>query len=506
MKYSILVLSLVFLFTFCKKDRPPASDPPVVNPPLSGENNILSFRATVAGIAITGTIQDTLITASTPNGTSGGLRTLKPSITISPNATISPDTSLTQDFTQPVIYTVKAANGKEKKYKVTITVIAPTVLDNNHLPDTLKDIAPGIDYIVQSGLTLAGIHKMLVVDPGVTIQFDSATGIYIHNGAALKMIGTSAKPITLQGKNLRRGDWAGVQIHSNNTENQWEYVTLRDAGGAGAPGGVKAGLAIMDDTSLMEDTHLSIKHCKVLGNLNWGILDVPGLYNYERTVFTAFENNELADNVKAMSLNIELVEKIDATNNIYNNGQNAITIGGNVNREVTLKPLTGNYQIDETVFLRNRLNVLPGVMIWCSGHALITTTGDVSGLGSFVANGTADKHIWLRGLDDQGHTAGPGWQGLILDNDNPDILLNYCDFSRSGFTVIDPGSPSCPGKVMAVINFAPTCSRFTSKCIVTNCSIIGNGMAYGIVYKNGSTIDFSNTTFNHSVLQNTLSY
>lgn len=505
MKYFFLALTLLSLFAFCKKERP---RPPVTNPPLSGENNILSFQITIAGIVLTGTIQDTIITASIPDGTAGYLRALKPSITISPSATISPDTSLPRDFTQPAIYTVKAANGMEKKYKVTITVVGPTVLDNNHLPDTLKDIAPGIDYSVQSLLTLAGVQKKLVVEPGVTIQFDSATGIYIHDGAALKMIGTSAKPITLQGKNLRSGDWAGIRISSNNTENQWEYVMLRDAGGAGAPGGVKAGLAIVDDTSLMADTHLSIKHSQIIGSRNWGILDASGPYNYSRTVFTAFENNDISFNTKAMSLNVEVVEKIDLTNKIHDNGQNAITIGGNVNREVTLRSMTVDYQIDGTISLRNRLNVLPGVTIWCSGHALITTTGDVSGTASFVANGTVEKHIRLRGLDDQIHTAGPGWQGLILDSDNPDILLNYCDIFRAGYVVIDnSGNPSCQGNVMTAINFAPTCTRFTSKCIVTNCTITANNESgYGIVFKNGSIIDFSNTTFDTSPLKDTLSY
>lgn len=82
--------------------------------PKSNEKEIKSFqigdfKSTITGNAITVRVPaDTDVTA------------LKPSITVSDSATVTPASGVAQDFSQPVIYTVRAENGLEQVYVVTV--------------------------------------------------------------------------------------------------------------------------------------------------------------------------------------------------------------------------------------------------------------------------------------------------------------------------------------------------------------------------------------------------
>ena len=62
------------------------------------------------------------ISVSVPYGTT--LANATPSIMVSPGASVSPASGVPQDFTQPVIYTVTAADSTTQEYTVAITVEA----------------------------------------------------------------------------------------------------------------------------------------------------------------------------------------------------------------------------------------------------------------------------------------------------------------------------------------------------------------------------------------------
>ena len=87
--------------------------------PLSNDCDITSFKIGDA----TGTITDTAIAVEVAHGTD--VTSLKPTIVISEGASVSPKSGTSKDFTNPVEYTVTAANGTStKKYTVTVTVAA----------------------------------------------------------------------------------------------------------------------------------------------------------------------------------------------------------------------------------------------------------------------------------------------------------------------------------------------------------------------------------------------
>ncbi|QXP54748.1 PKD domain-containing protein [Cellulophaga sp. HaHa_2_95] len=98
-------------------------------PALSSDNNITSFS--INGVA--GVISGTTITVTLPAGTD--VSSLTPAIIHTGN-TVNPDTGIAQDFTNPVAYTVSAADTTTKTYTVTAIIsaavnIEPVAIDDN---------------------------------------------------------------------------------------------------------------------------------------------------------------------------------------------------------------------------------------------------------------------------------------------------------------------------------------------------------------------------------------
>lgn len=87
-----------------------------------------------------------------------------------------------------------------------------------------------VDYVIKTFISISS-NRVITIKPGVKIQFEGAdVGISVRGQAALKMIGTAAKPIILEEKIANAGSWKGISLVSTNTENQWKYVTIRHAG------------------------------------------------------------------------------------------------------------------------------------------------------------------------------------------------------------------------------------------------------------------------------------
>ncbi len=97
----------------------------------------------------TGVISGTDIAVSVPFGTD--VTALTPDITIS-GASISPLTGVVQDFTNPVLYTVTAADASTKVYTVTVTVAA--------------QVTHTLTYTAGSNGSITGTSPQTVVDGG----------------------------------------------------------------------------------------------------------------------------------------------------------------------------------------------------------------------------------------------------------------------------------------------------------------------------------------------------
>jgi len=104
-------------------------------PAISSDNNITSFS--INGVA--GVISGTTITVTLPAGTD--VSSLTPAIIHTGN-TVNPDTGIAQDFTNPITYTVTAANLETQEYSV--TVIMPTLSDTKDITSFSIDGVAGV--------------------------------------------------------------------------------------------------------------------------------------------------------------------------------------------------------------------------------------------------------------------------------------------------------------------------------------------------------------------------
>ncbi|WP_127534445.1 DUF4073 domain-containing protein, partial [Paenibacillus kobensis] len=165
------------LFTFTIKNAsvsPPASS-------LSSEKAITGFSFNGLTPAVAGTVNETAktVTVTVPHGTN--VASLVPTITHT-GASVSPNSGTVQNFTNPVTYTVTAADSTTQQYTVTVTVTpaAPNVTADDAaniivgLDTTMEYQIDGGSYVKYDGMNapdLSGNHTVLVRVPA-----DAATG------------------------------------------------------------------------------------------------------------------------------------------------------------------------------------------------------------------------------------------------------------------------------------------------------------------------------------------
>ncbi len=496
LRINTLLLAIGFLLLFaCGKKGGDAPVTPVTT--KSAEKNITTFSFSSLSPAVSGTINGTAISLTVPFGTP--VSALVPTIAIAPKATVLPASGVPNNFTQPATYTVTAEDGTTRMYTVTVTVTPPAtqVVDcanGANIPTTWEDRGDGVDYLVKCNLTIAS-GTVLTIKPGVRIQFEgAASGFTVVNGAGLKMVGTAEKPIILEGSTSARGSWKGVEIDSKLPDNQWEYVTLRHAGG----GTYKAGLLINSYAYFLHDTQLSIKNCTFSNNAGYGIWDYDNRFTYARVVFSAFENNVFSGNeLSAMRITFDALGKLDTRSKYSDNGQTfiEITASGGGRNNTTVRKIDAGYRIMENISLYQKMTVEPGVAIEFFTDAGLTLERG----GTLIARGTSSSPIRFTG-----YKAGTGiWLGFSLGNNDPEVALTYCLIDGAGSNKMN--ASSCVGNVKAALNFYPSCNDISSVGLVSNCTISNSGGS-GIVWKKGIVLTLTSNTYSGNTAANEQMY
>ena len=470
MKNSIKLLCLVLvslvLLSGCRKK--------------SSENKILSFKfASLEGVEVTITESPKRIVALVPFGTN--LTSLVPIITISENATIRPASGIVTDFTEPVVYTVTAEDGSEAKYTAVVNINQnedegedgdPTHLsgfiDNNR---TLPDLGFKVDYVIDGTLRLTE-YALLTVEPGVTIVFsDKDSGIEVGENAGLKMVGTANKPITLKGPldQQSNGSWDRILIHSDRSENQFEYVRFLRGGQSDE---LWHGVVNVQDKG-----KLSMKHCLIDGSLNTGLTTEGSGY------MTVFEDNV----IRNCSLypwatqNFQtLCSDIRYNNTLTGNVDNRVYVGAQnleLNDPMTLAALPIPYYFNEGFnFLGNKtITFQEGVTIEMPFGKNIWVGNDCA----FIAKGTAEKPIVFRNGD-----SGTAWGGIIFSSTRSSNIMEHCQVIGCGDS--DPWDHSC-------------CLYIRSDAVLTlNNNSFGHSNFYGVGIEsivNWANVQHSGNTF-----------
>ena len=456
--------------------------------PKSTAKDITKFSFAALSPVVDATIDATAktIKATLPAGTDA--TKLVPTITISDKATVSPATGVATDFSKVVTYTVTAEDGTTQAYGVTITVTptpvatTKTIKSSSDLTDVLEDLGDGVDYIVTANISIDGT-RIVTVKPGVRIQFEGGnSGLSISGQAALKMIGTSAKPIILEGKPAVAGSWTGIRHRSNNIENQWEYVTIKNAGG----GSDKAALWL---DGISNAIRISIKNCTFSDNTGYGIYDADDFYSGNH--LTGFENNTFTNNTKsALRIRVPEMGSLDSKSSYINNGQKYIEVNkssSDPDLDIIVKKIEVPYRILKVMKIIQKMTISPGVTFeFASDAGFFISYGSKD--ASIIAKGTAAEPIKFIGYLPNINGL---WQGFVLEGGNPETIFTYCTLDGAGSVKSNP----CSGEYKAALSFgASPCGNYTGRGQVTNCTISGSG-GYGIVYTTGDPVTLKDNTF-----------
>jgi Domain of unknown function (DUF5018) len=414
---------------------------------------------------------------------------LVPTVTVSAKATVAPASGATQDFSKAVVYTVTAEDGTTQAY--TANIVAPpapvvttkTIDCNTTIPEVWEDLGDGVDYVVKCNISINST-KVITIKPGVKIQFEGGnSGFYVTSQAALKMIGTAAKPIILEGKVATAGSWKGVELDAINIENQWEYVTIRYAGG----GSNKAGLLL---SGIDQAIRVSLKNCTFTDNTGYGIYNDDDFFAGNQ--FNGFENNVFTNNTKA-ALRIRLSEmgSLDSKSSFANNGLKYIEVAKSAydsDVELNIKKIDVPYRITALFTLREKMVINPGVTM-----EFLTDAGfyisDSDKKPTIVADGTAAQPIKFVGYI--ANTKGV-WAGIGIQNGSVETKLNYCIIDGAGskeFFCIPATS-----KAAIYLGREVNCTDQAGKGTITNCTITNSG-GYGIAYRLADAVTAKDNTY-----------
>ena len=336
---------------------------------------------------------------------------------------------------------------------------------------TWPDLGLPVDYVVSGRVYVKG-NALLTIEPGVTIMFDGNDGgLTVEENAGISMVGTPDKPIVFTGptNNPNNGSWNNILIHSVRNDNRLEYVQF--IRGGSQDGQWRAPVEIRGKVHM--------NNCLVDGSLSNGITtEYSGC-------FYSFDNNTIkncADYAWKTENNASLYEGVGYNNIFIANGKNMIFVGPSyyaLEDHTTLKRMSIPYYFPNGYDIREayKYTIEPGVtMLFGSNQGFI-----ISEATTFIADGTIDAPITIRGLEDE-----PGfWNGIRYSSNKQASIMNYVNISGGGY-----------GNGWSESNNLYIYEGSDRRLTITNC-VISKSQYYGIQV--GSPETMQNITHNNVI-------
>jgi hypothetical protein len=449
MKQTFFKLSGVFfllLFTLngCKKDDS-TQDP--VTKIVSVGKQITYFKiVTPAATGIIDTVNKT-VSVTVPIGTV--LTSLVTDISIAAGHTITPASGQAQNFSSPVVYSIKRPDNTITTWTVTVGTGGVSV--DQDITSSVNWTADKTYFI--TGHISIGNNSVLTIQPGTVIKFSAGASLSIGDGSNATLIanGTSVKPIIFTSSALvpAAGAWEGLFFEDYTLNNSsLSYCNIMYAGSNTNYGALN-----------IDGCDLSISNCTISLSGSYGIWT-----NYTNSLggFSTFNNNNI-NTTSQYGLVID-AQKLGTvgTGNTFTNCF-GILINGDFKStsSQTWKNLTIPYIIEGEVDIDGNLTIEPGTQFrfeaagWFAiGYYAATT---------FIADGTSASPIKF--TSNASSPVAGSWRGITFyDYTQTNSKMNYCIFDYAGSNVSE-GALYMSG---------------TSSIIFTN-STIRNSSSYGIV-------------------------
>ena len=325
---------------------------------------------------------------------------------------------------------------------------------------TWPDLGLPVDYVVSGTLYVKG-NALLTIEPGVTIMFDGNDGfLNVEENAGISMVGTPDKPIVFTGptNNPNNGSWEGIAIYSKRNDNRLEYVQF-----------IRGGSADYWDNNAVVAINggkVHMNNCLIDGGLTCGLFVSGDFYSFE---------NNVIKNVPSYPVWIDAnapLYSLGSNNTYIANGKNMIYVdlsSVDIDDHVTLKRMSVPYYFPHgyDIYGAFKYTIEPGVTMLIGSANNI----DVNAETTFIANGTIDAPITIRGLEDE-----PGyWEGIYYNSQKAQSIMNYVNISGGGY------NDSWTNRFNLQIS---NDARLT----ITNC-VISNSQYYGIELDSPSVME-----------------
>ena len=286
-------------------------------------------------------------------------------------------------------------------------------------PGTVVEVTENVDVPTTwsaSTIKVCGdieINAALTINPGVTVIMCASSSIEVHESGSIKAIGNVGAPIVFKGEVATKGYWSGIHIRSNNPNNQFDYVTVSDAG--------SYWFWEFSNVSLAPAAQLGIKNSTINGSQGDGLFVKDGAF------FSSFSGNTFSNNALAgLNITVKNVPSLDASSN-YNltNGENFIRVRGNaITSNATWIATTTPLLIEDLVYVSAGLTLSPGMIILMEAKAGF----QIEPTGYFTAIGNAVNPIRIQGrFESAGY-----WDGFDIRSNNPNNKMEYVVLKDGG--------------------------------------------------------------------------
>jgi hypothetical protein len=444
LKLSGVIMLVLLTLNGCKKD-----DPEPETRLVSEGKEILYFK--IQNPAIAGVL-DTVnkkITLLVPAGTN--VTSMVTDISLAAGHSVTPASGTAQNFTNPVVYTVKRPNNTTTNW--TVSVEYPEVTVTTDIEQSTTWTA-NKTYLINDVIEISN-NSILTIEPGTTIKFgpNGSLSVGYYSNATVIANGTATNPITFTSSALAptAGAWEGIYLHNKTLNNSsFTYCKFQYAGSDASYGAVN----ILGADVIMNN-------CIVSNSGSFGILT-----DYNSTTlkggFVSFSNNTISNTEKYAIVIDAMKLSTIGDGNVFTNAK-GVHVEGDFRSTTpqTWKNLNVPYIIDEEIDIDGNLTIAAGTTFKfeATGHFEIgyfaTTT--------FVADGGSASTPITFTSNASSPTAGI-WEGLVF--------FGYTQTnSKMNFCVVDyAGSVAAQGAV----DF-----RNDASIIFTN-NIVRNSANYGI--------------------------
>lgn len=408
---SILFLLLISISGCEKLNDKPDEKAKVVSP----GKQITSFK--IVTPAATGVIDTTnkTIMVTVPMGTA--LTNLVTEITVAAGHTITPASGAAQNFTLPVVYTVKRPDNTTTQW--TATVSTPGVTVDQDISASVTWTKDKI-YLVDGNIEVKN-SSVLTIMPGTVIKFTAGSSLTIgySSNATLIANGNAQNPIvfTSDAAAPAAGAWEGLFFDEHTLNNtSLQYCKVEFAGSSSAYGAVT-----------IYGCEITMSHVTVQNSGSYGVL-----VNYANNLggFKDFSSNTINNTVKyGMVINAMKLGTVGTANLFTNNPGVQITGDLKTPDAQTWRNLGVPYIISGEVDIDGNLTIEPGTIFkfdaagWLGiGYYLATT---------FTADGTSQLPITF--TSSATSPVAGAWRGIsVYGNTQTNSKMNNCIIDYAG--------------------------------------------------------------------------